>query len=172
MLIVYILLAVIAFYFLLIFVILRLITPFLGFGRFRLPEHIPHEITEKIAELEQNATSPNGYAQSAYDFVISRWHAGRFGTIQHAPLAFRNNIAQIWNTPGYAHCNTQNYLLFVLLAGSRFFAPKDIKPTCTMFNLFIHQYLKVTLPSGTISVDPAGASIRGMPYGSHITFFR
>lgn len=171
MLIFYILLAIITFYFLLIFVILRLIAPFLGFGKFHLPEKIPQEISDKIVELEKSAASPERYAKSAYDFVVSQWHAGRFGTIQHAPLAFRRDILQIWKSPGYAHCNTQNYILFLLLAGSTFFTEKDIEPRCTIFNLFIHQYLRVTLPGGTISLDPAGASIRGMPYGSHIKFF-
>lgn len=171
MLILYVVVGLIAFYFLLIFFILRLVTPFMGFGRFSLPHHLPQEVIDAIAELERNAETPEAYLTSAYNFVVSRWHAGRFATVRYAPLAFRTDISAIWHQPGYAHCNTQNYILFLLLAGSSFFKPTDIRPTCVFFNFFIHQYLQVTVPSGQIAVDPAGASIRGIPLGGRIEFF-
>lgn len=171
MLILYILLGIVVFYFVLIFVILRFITPFMSFGPFHLPKQIPQEVLDKIAELEKQSATPEQYLKAAYEFVVSRWHAGRFATVRHAPLAFRKDISSIWNQPGYAHCNTQNYILFLLLAGSKFFKPTDIKPKCVFFNFFIHQYLQVTLLSGRTYADPAGASIHGIPLGGHIEFF-
>lgn len=155
-----------------VFVLTRMITPFLGFGEFKLPEEIPQKIKEKITELESASATPEEYLKFSYDFITSRWHAGRLATLRFAPLAFRSDISKIWDEPGYAHCNTQNYLLFVLLAGSKFFKQTDIKTQYIFFNFFIHQYLRVNISSSKwLDVDPAGASIRGMPLGTHISWF-
>lgn len=166
-----ILLIVIAVYFFLVFVVLRLLVPFLGFGRFMMPENLPEEIKNAVQELEGRSLSQEDYLKSAYDLVIARWHAGRMVTIFKARSAFRKNLSTIWNSPGYAHCNTQNYILFVLLAGSRFFQAKDIEPRCVFFNFFIHQYLRVRINGEIVAADPAGASIRGKTLGEHIEFF-
>ncbi len=165
------LLVIIAIYFFLVFVGLRLVVPFMGFGRFRLPHEIPQEIKNKIVALENSAADQSQYLEAAYNLVISKWHAGRMNTVLLAPLAFRTNLLKIWNAPGFAHCNTQNYMLFVLLAGSKYFTDTDVLPRCVMFNLFIHQYLKVKVGERIVDVDPAGASIRGLPLGTHIEWF-
>ena len=143
----------------------------MGFGKFRLPRQIPQKMKDKVAELENTSANSKEYLEAVYGFVTSRWHAGRLTTIYYAPLAFRRNLEKIWDTPGYAHCNTQNYILFVLLAGSKFFQEEDIEPICVFFNFFIHQYLKVKVGDDVIPVDPAGASIRGKPLGEHIKWF-
>lgn len=171
MIVFYSLLVIASLYFFIVFIALRLITPFMGFGKLPILIPIPEEIKIKIKELESASATPEEYLVLAYGFVTSRWHAGRFDTIQRAPLAFRKDLTKIWSEPGYAHCNTQNYILFVLLVGSKFFNPEDVKGKCVFFNFFIHQYLQVQVAGRLISADPAGASIRHKPLGSHIKLF-
>lgn len=161
----------VAAYFLFVFVVLRITVPFMGFGELMMPSRLPSEIKEEIAKLEIEASSPMEYLKLAYKFVTSRWRAGRMDTLYYAPLAFRKDISEILRGSGYAHCNTQNYLLYVLLAGSRYFDPKDIKTRSVFFNFFIHQYLQVRIGERWIDADPAGTSIRGMSLGTHISFF-
>lgn len=162
---------ILAAYFFLVFVGTRLVIPYYGFKQFSLPKEIPAEIKNKITELELQNPSAEGYLRAAYSFVISRWYAGRGDTVYRAPLAFRKNLLQIWQSPGYAHCHTQDYVLFVLLAGSKFFKPEDIQTRYVFFNFFTHQYIKVRVGEKCVDVDPAGASIRGMPLGKHIAWF-
>ncbi len=158
-------------YFFLIFIVLRILVPFMGFSRLKLPKEIPNAIREKIEELETKSGNSYEYLREAYTYITSNWHAGRFTTVLYAHLAFRKNLEKINSTPGFAQCNTQNYLLFVLLAGSKYFKESDIRVRTVFFNMFIHQYLEVRVEGKTLSVDPAGASIRGMPLGKYISFF-
>ena len=167
----WIILIIIAVYFLIVFVGLRLVVPFMGFTKPKLPEIIPEEIKNKILELESASTNQMEYLQGAYAFIAFRWQAGRMNTVFYAPLAFRKNLLSIWNRSGYAHCNTQNYLLYVLLAGSKFFKPEDITFHCIFFNFFIHQYITVKVADAWVAADPAGATIRNAPLGTHIKYF-
>lgn len=158
-------------YFLAVFVLLRLVVPFMGFGGLVMPMQIPDNVRNKITDLENGSSSQEEYLKNAYDFVVRNWHAGRLDTIFYAPLAFRKNLGTLLAEPGYAHCNTQNYLLFVLLGGSKFFKAGDVKARYVFFNFFVHQYLLVKIGDKTIDVDPAGASIRGKQLGYHLSFF-
>jgi hypothetical protein len=158
-------------YVVVVFVGIRLFVPYMGFGRFRLPESLSQEVLQTIRELENKSIDGQAYLAAAYNFVATRWHAGRMNVIFKAPLAFRTNLQKLWNSPGFAHCNTQNYILFLLLAGSKFFTEEDVQPRCVMFNFFIHQYLRVRVADRWVDADPAGASIRGKPLGEHIEWF-
>lgn len=168
---IWIILLVLAGYSFIVYFVLRLIVPFFGYGGFKMPAEIPQEIKQKISELEGRSASQNEYLKAAYDFIIGRWNLSRGTTILYAARAFRSNILKIWNSPGYAHCTTQNYILFLLLAGSRYFKPEDIKTKVVVFNFFIHQYLKVKVRDTWVDTDPAGAGIRGEPLGRHIEWF-
>lgn len=168
----YTILTIIGAYFFIIFVVIRLVFPFMGFsGKLSMPQQIPPEVQAKIRELENASATPEQYLKSAYDYVASTWHAGRFTTIFMASMAFRKDLSKLWDSPGFAHCNTQNYILFVLLADSKFFEADDVRTRTVFFNVFIHQYLEVKLDGKWIDVDPAGASIHGKPFGEHIEWF-
>ena len=161
----------IATYFFLIFFLLRLVVPFMGFTKPKLPREIPQEITDVITAMEAKSQSQREYSAAAYKLVTSRWYAGRMSTLYYAPLAFRTELPILWSETGFAHCNTQNYILYILLARSRFFRPEDVTVKTVFFNFFIHQYLKVKIDTTWTDLDPAGAAIRGMPLGTHISFF-
>ncbi len=158
-------------YFFLIFLVLRLTAPFMGFRAWGKPTHVPANITQVVQSLEQNHPTQKEYLLAAYTLVAERYWAGRMQTVWYAPLAFRTNLEEIWNAPGYAHCNTQNYLLFTLLTTSSLFRPEDIQMKTVFFNFFIHQHLRVKIGAEWISADPAGATIRKLPLGAHIQWF-
>jgi hypothetical protein len=164
-------LVVIAAYFFIVFVLLRLLVPFMGFRGLEVPAAIPLELANLIASLEKMHTDPDNYMAAAYHAVVSRWYAGRMHTLYFAPLAFRKDLAKIWASPGYAHCNTQNYFLYVLLTKSSFFKAEDVRVKTVFFNFFIHQFLQVRRGSNWIALDPAGSSIRGLLMGSYCSFF-
>jgi len=162
---------VVALYVLIVFVVLRLIVPFMTLRGFAVPGELPDEVSSTINNLEARANNEREYLKLVYEFVGSRWHAGRMETLWYAPLAFRKNIEDIWKHPGYAHCTTQNYLVFVLLVGSKFFSAHDIQLKTVFLNLFIHQYLEVKVGGQWTDLEPAGSSIRGMSRCDHISFF-
>ncbi len=89
-------LVVIVLYFFIVFVVLRLMIPFLGFGRLALPAEIPEPVKNKIKELENTTADQHEYLAAAYNFVIERWQAGRMDTVWRAPLAFRCNLMEFW----------------------------------------------------------------------------
>jgi hypothetical protein len=160
-------------YFFFVFVVIRMVFPFMGFKgvRLYLPLDIPTPIKQEIEQLESKSHSQEDYLKLAYGVITKKWHAARFVSIFRFRSAFRTDLIDIWNSPGYAHCTTQNYMLFVLLAGSRFFAPEDIKIKTVFFNFFIHQYLSVCVSERWVAADPGGAGLRGLPLGAYIRLF-
>lgn len=158
-------------YVFLVFVALRLVVPFMGFRRWTSPAHIPPSITAEAQRLVTQHPDASSFLLAAYGCISKRWWAGRLQTVRYAPLAFRTNMEQVWNTPGYAHCNTQNYLLYLLLLASKLFSATDIRTRTVFFNFFIHQYLQVRVNGQWVDADPAGAAIRGLPLGTHISVF-
>lgn len=158
-------------YFFLVFVALRLIVPFMGFRRWAPPQTISPSIQQEANTLLAGHSDQASFLEAAYAAISTRWWAGRLQTLRYAPLAFRTNLEQVWNAPGYAHCNTQNYLLYTLLLASRLFSPADIRARTVFLNFFIHQYLQVRINGKWVDADPAGATIRGLPLGTHISLF-
>lgn len=158
-------------YLFLVFVALRLVVPFMGFRRWTTPTYIPLSITAEAQGLVTKHPDPSSFLLAAYESISQRWWAGRLQTVRYAPLAFRTNMERVWNTPGYAHCNTQNYLLYLLLLASKLFSPADIRVRTVFFNFFIHQYLQVRVNGQWVDADPAGAAIRGLALGTHISVF-
>lgn len=158
-------------YLFLVFIALRLIVPFMGFRRWRSPQKISPSIQQEANKLLTTHKDQASFVTAAYNIISTRWWAGRLQTVRYAPLAFRTNLEQVWNAPGYAHCNTQNYLLYTLLLASRLFSPADIRMRTVFFNFFIHQYLQVRVNGQWVDADPAGATIRRLPLGTHISLF-
>jgi len=158
-------------YFFLVFFVLRLLAPFMGFGGYRLPATIPQAVKDKITELENKSTDQLSYLQAAYDFVKSRWRATRGEVVYKFHLIFRDDIEKIWDAPGFAHCTTTNFVLNVLLANSKFFKADDIKVKHQFFNFTPHQYLVVKIGGKWTDADPAGAGIRGKGLGYHAKWF-
>ncbi|MCX6791048.1 MAG: hypothetical protein NTV62_02540 [Candidatus Gribaldobacteria bacterium] len=165
-----IILIILGIYFLVFFVLARLVIPFYGFKQYVLPTGIPQEIKDTITQLEQKAHSQQEYLKIVYDFVQQHWQAQRLKTILALPLAFRTDLKQIWQNQGYSHCVTINLITFILLAKSQYFQEKDIKVRYAFFNLVLHQYLKVRVNKKWIALDPS-VTYAHLPIGKHAQWF-
>lgn len=162
---------IIAGYFFVVFVLLRLVAPFMGFKQYAPPADLPAEARQTVADLESGSTDAQSYLKAAYDFTRSRWQATRGQAITQLPKLFREDFVSLWMQPGYAHCTTQNYILYTLLANSRFFKAKDVKVRHVFLNFVPHQYLQVRIGDNWIDADPAAGSALGIPFGRHGSFF-
>lgn len=148
----------------------RLIIPFRGFKKPLLPKEIPAEMEKIIKELEQKSPDARTYLENVYNFVQSRWRAERLKTILKFPLIFRTDIGEIWNSPGYAHCTTINFIFYTLLVKSKFFKEEDIKFKEIFFNMVPHQYLKIKVGGEWIDADPSVTYLK-LPLGKRARFF-
>ncbi len=169
-------LAVIAVYFFIVFFLLRLAVPFMGFGgRLVLPGRLPNDIKLAITNLERKSSGPGEYLQHAYDLILQKslqqWGHTRFKAGTHLHRLFARDPEEMWHTEKFLYCQGINYLSFLLLAGSRFFAPDDIRARAVFLNFVPHQYLQVRLQGKWEDFDPAGAGIRGGRLGRHAEWF-
>jgi hypothetical protein len=163
---------VLAGYFFVVFFVLRLVVPFMGFSEPEVPKQIPDEMVQMIKTWEAQASKPEDFLQNVFEFVRKNWWSDRFKTILKFPLAFRSDINQIWHERGYAHCTTANYVLFVLLVNSKFFKPGEIRFRQVFLNFFIHQYLQVRVGDRWLDVDPGGSNIGKFGLNRHASGFR
>jgi hypothetical protein len=163
--IIYTILIILALYFLVMFLLLRLIVPFMGFKKYAPPAVIPDEYKKLVNEWNEKSQNSMGYLKLAYDFVLTRWKMEKFKTAILFPKIFRTDLKQLWNEPGYLHCNTMNYVLFVFLVNGKYFTPDDIEIKHTILNFVTHQYMRVKVDGRWIDVDPAGSFIRNLPLG-------
>ena len=169
------LLIIVTVYFFLVFVVLRLFVPFLGFKQFSMPTELPPEIRQTITDLENKSQTPAAYLQAVYDFIMDKnakqWKHTRFKAATKLPRMFVSDLTEIWQTQDFLYCTAINYAAFVLLAGSKFFKASDVKTKHVFVNFIIHQYLQVSVDHTSVDFDPAGTGIRGLGLGHHLSFF-
>ena len=157
-------------YFLTVFFLARLFVPFMGFKQYSPPGTLPSEVVETIRQLEQSSRDAREYLETAYEFVRKHWHSERLKTITRLPKIFRTDIGEIWRSPGYAHCTTINFILYTLLAHSRFFTAADVRIRHTFFNAVLHQYLQVRIGAVWIDADPSTTYLH-LPLGQRARLF-
>ena len=166
---------IVAIYFVLVFVGLRLVVPFFDFKPLTVPQDLPGEISAAIAELENKSKDQKSYLQSVYDFVLDKtlyqWKHTRFKAGVRLDRLFVKDILEIWQTKDFVYCQGINYIAFVLLSKSKFFKPEDVRTRHVFVNFVIHQYLRVKVADVWIDFDPAGTGIRGKFLGTHLVFF-
>ena len=153
-----------------VFFLARVFIPFMGFWQYTPPVGLPSDMWARIHEMEAASRASSEYVARAYDFVRNRWHSERLKTITRLPLIFRTDITQIWNSPGYAHCTTVNFVLYTLLARSRYFTQDDIRVRHTFFNGVLHQYLQVRIGHNWIDADPSTSYLH-LPLGQRARLF-
>lgn len=143
----------------------------MGFGNYSPQAEITPEIKAQILELEQKSKDPASYLKNAFDFVLGRWYAVRYKAVTELLKLFRTDLVKIWREPGYAHCTTQNFILYNLLVHSRYFKPEDIKAKNVFLNFVPHQYLEVKVGDNWVEIDPAATSCGITTYGKRGSFF-
>ncbi|MCL5008881.1 MAG: hypothetical protein M1400_00890 [Patescibacteria group bacterium] len=169
------LIAIIAGYFFIVFVLLRLVAPFMGFGGFKAPAAVPDEMQKAIKDLESKAASQQAYLQAVYDLVLEKtlhqWQHTRFKAGTRIYRMTVRDLKEIWSTQKFIYCGPINFAVFTLLVKSRYFTEQDIRVRHVFLNFVPHQYLQVRIGEKWVDVDPAGAGIRNQPLGTHASFF-
>lgn len=158
-------------YFFIVFILIRLIVPFLGFKKHELPKEIPFEMESVIIELKKVSKDKNDFLRKAYDFLIKKYHGARLQTIVRLDLLFLTDLEKIWGRPGYIPCSTHNHLLRIFLVKSGFFNDAEIRLKHKFVNFNIHQHLQVKVDDDWMNVDPAGDYF-GMRFGEITPMFK
>lgn len=158
-------------YFFLVFVVLRLVAPFMGFRQYTPPADLPADVRGVITQLENKSSDANSYLEAVYGWVLGRWEHSRFKAAIFLSKLFKKDLQKIWQTKGFIYCTSINFIVYTLLANSKFFEPEDVKVKHVFLNFVPHQYLQVKVGDKFIDVDPAGAGIRGFGIGHHASFF-
>lgn len=153
-------------YFVFVWVILRLTVPYLGFSRAPIPETLPRELTETIADINRNSKTDLEFLQKAYGYVTRTYTGGRLETIYIFWRAFGDIYTK---SPGFLPCTGQTHLVRTFLIKSGRFSENDIEIKTVPLNLFIHQYLRVRVGNEWIYVDP-WANFLGVPFGKKKAF--
>ena len=158
-----------------VFVLLRLIAPFMGFRKYALPANIPPEVRQAILELESRSADQASYLKETYDFILQKnlqqWRHTRGKAALHIHRLFLRDLSKIWNTQGFVYCTGINFVTYVLLARSKFFVESDVRLRHVFANMVSHQYLQVKVGEKWVDADPAGIGIRGKPLGTHLAGF-
>lgn len=168
MIIIYILLAFIA-YFWVVFVFSAFFIPHFKYQNIFVPDDIPESMQAKIAELKNQANSPEDFLKLAYNYLGEKYHSERWNTL-FKPHYWFKNLDAIWQINGFVPCHQSSFVLKVFLVKSGFFKADDIKIKLTFLNFVVHHYLEVSLNNKKIAVD-VGEKIKGMPLGKHAQFF-
>ena len=142
-------------YLLLVFGVSHLVLPFYGFQSTRPADSLPEEVSRKVKELEDGSKDARDFAEKVFDFVRSRWGAARMATIIHLPLAFRTDLSKLWQQPGFAHCQTINYIYISMLTHSPWFSPADVRTCYQFFNGVMHQYCQIRIDGEWLDADPS-----------------
>ena len=173
--ILYFSIAILACYFFIVFVGLRLVVPFMGFGKFQPVFEFFPEIQAQIAEMEKLSSDQKTYLQAVYNFILDKnkkqWNHTRGQAALKLNRLFVKNLSEIWHTKKFVYCTGINFVVYALLTGSKYFKPEDIRARHVFVNMVIHQYLQVKIAGEWIDVDPAGIGIRGKALGEHLSFF-
>lgn len=150
-----------------IWVVLRLVVPYMGFKKTRIVESVPEYLSEAIEEIKANSSTQADALRHSYDYVVQKYYGNRMRTVLNfwrAFGSFENKSA------GFLPCNMQNQLLRTLLVKSGFFMDSDIRIRVTPFNFFIHQYLQVRIDDKFIDVDP-WSDFLGLELGKKSSWF-
>jgi hypothetical protein len=153
-------------YLVLVWIILRLIVPHLGFRRRPLPDTLPQDFEAMLHKLSIESSNNRDFLAKSYDYVTSHYKGSRIRTLANFWVAFQEPVN---HPPGFLPCTSQNHLLRLMLVKSKRFQESDIEVKVIPLNLFIHQYLRVHVDGEWIDVDPWSA-FRGIPLGKKSAF--
>lgn len=162
-------------YFFIVFVVLRLIAPFMGFSGYKMPQNVPLEVLQAVKDLENKTTNQQAYLEGVYKLVLYKtnyqWKHTRFQAALRLNKLFVKDLQNIWSTQDFLYCTAINYLGFTMLVKSKYFKIEDIKVKYVFLNFVVHQYLQIKVGENWVDFDPAGAGIRGFNLGSHASLF-
>ncbi|MES2224040.1 MAG: hypothetical protein V4469_03880 [Patescibacteria group bacterium] len=147
--------------------LLRLTVPHLGFSKVAVPDSIPSELNSKITEYNQISKTDNEFLRNCYGYVTTKYKGSRIKTITEFWSAFGDTLNK---SEGFLPCTNQNYLLRVMLIKSGRFTEEDIQVIVVPLNFFIHQYLRVKADGNWIDVDP-WSNFLNVSFGKKLSYF-
>lgn len=154
-------------YLLFVWVLLRLVVPYMGFKKTPITDSLPEHLKVAIEEVKTNSQTQRDALQHAYAYIVQRYHGNRVRTVLNFWRAFGTYENK---SPGFLPCNMQNQLLRTILVKSGYFNDADITIRHTPLNLFIHQYLEVKVDGYSIAVDP-WSHFLGLELGKKSSWF-
>ncbi len=160
-------LILLAIYIVFIYLFSRLVIPFLGFKKTKIPLEISSEFEEVINKINKKSKTDYDFLKNSYDFVVSKYSGQRLETIIKFKYIFKNPFEF---KSRFMPCTLQNHLLRTILIKSGRFSDDNIKLVIVPFNLIIHQYLKVRIDDRWINVDPWSNHL-GVPFGKRSFLF-
>ena len=152
-------------YFVVVWIVIRLLVPHLGFNKSPLPEFLPQDFSAVIKQIDEESSDNFDFLQKVYEFVTSRYKGDRFKTVTNFWVAFEEPIN---HKRGFMPCTGQNYLTRLMLVKSGRFKDADIEIKVFPLNFFIHQYLRVRVDGRWVDVDP-WSSFLGLSLGQKIS---
>lgn len=155
--------AVIAAYIVVVFVLLRLAVPHMGFGKDAIPDTIPVDWQRVVDELNASAISDFDYLEKSFAYLTSRYHGSRIRTVTNFWKGFGNAFSK---PAGFLPCNMHNHILRVMLVKGGRFKEADVKTVTMPLNLFIHQYLDIRVGDRIVHAD-GWAAFTGKKLGEH-----
>ncbi len=139
------------------------------FSKQEIPDEIPEKLKEKIREFSHNSDKED-FLKKSFFYITSKWGGGRMNLIYKLRLLFDKDISKIFNTKGYLHCTTMNFLLRTMLVKSGFFRDEDIELKSHSSWIVPHQYLKVKIKEGEFVKLDIWAYQFGVDYGKISSF--
>jgi hypothetical protein len=153
-----------------VFILSRFVIPHLSIGSDPLPETIPDGMRREIEKLKDlSGGLKRRYLELAFEFVGSRYHSERLGTITEF-FQFFYPLERIWDKKGFVQCTLSNFVMRIFLVRSGIFEDGEVERAHTFANGVPHQYLKVLLDGRWIDVD-VGEKQRGLKIGEHLWGF-
>jgi len=138
-------------YLLVVWVGIRLIVPYFGYRKDQLPQEIPPVLEQLIQQFSNDSANDFDFLEKTYEYITSKYKGSRIKTITNFWRAFQNPVNA---KAGFLPCNSQNYLLRLMLVKSGRFTENHIQVRVVPLNFFIHQYLRVNIDGQWINVDP------------------
>jgi len=154
-------------YFVFVWIILRMIVPYMGFRKAKIADPVPIHLQEAIQNIKSQSSNQADALRFSYEYVVRTYYGNRIKTVSNFWRAFGRYDNK---TAGFLPCNMQNHLLRNILVKSGFFSDTDINVKVTPFNFFIHQYLQVRIGKKFTDVDP-WSHFLGLNIGERSSFF-
>lgn len=154
-------------YLFIIYVLPRLVVPYYGFTKTKLPTKLPADWQVVVDDLKKTSKTQEAYLRNAFNYMTDHYVGGRFETFRYFFYMFENPFV---HKGGFLQCHLQNYLLRTLLVKGGMFEEKDIEVHTEFLNFFTHQYLRVKVGDKWITIDPHTYSL-GVPFGEKAFLF-
>lgn len=150
-----------------VWVLLRLVVPYMGFRKTPIAESLPAHLQSVIDDIKASSSNQTEALRLSYNYVVQQYYGGRIKTVLNFWRAFGSYENK---SPGFLPCNMQNQLLRTILVKTDYFKDADIEVRVTPFNFFIHQYLVVNINGQSIAVDP-WSHFLGLELGKKSSWF-